>query len=117
MKKVEIIEKVLAKEITCEDAHINYSVFNAYRNSKRHKQELLNFDDCIWERDIEPIIQFCKENEIDEITISTTFSGLLETLESFSELGCEMIGLTKVNYVEWDENIKKIPAMKIRITR
>lgn len=117
MKQIEIIEKVLNKEISCEDAHINYSVFDAYRNSKRHKQELLNFDDCIWERDIEPIIAACKEHGIKEITISSTFSGLLETLEIFAEYGCEIIGLTKVNCYDWRDEVKKIPAMKIRMPR
>lgn len=117
MKQIEVIEKVLAKEITCEDANVNYTVFNAYRHSKKDKQELLNFDDCIWERDIEHIVFFCKENGIEEITISSGFSGLLETLEIFVEYGCELIGLTKVNYVDWKDEEKKIPAMKIRMPR
>ena len=116
MKQIEVIEKIIRKEVEYTK-ELNYTIYNAYRNSKRHKQELLDFTDCIWDKDIEPIIQFCKENEIEEITISSTFSGLLETLERFSELGCEMIGLTKVNYVEWEDSIKKIPAMKIRIPR
>ena len=117
MKQIEIIEKVLAKEITCEDAKVNYTVFNAYRHSKKDKQELLNFDDVIWDRDIEHIVFFCKENGIEEITISTTFSGLLETLEIFTEYGCELAGLVKVNYIDWCGEVKKIPAMKVRIPR
>lgn len=116
MKRIELFEKVLAKEIEYT-REINYAVFNAYKNSKRNNQELLDFSECIWEKDYEPIIKFCKENDIEEFTISSTFSGLLETLDGFEHLGCELVGLTKVNYVRWQDEIEKIPAMKIRIPR
>ena len=117
MINIEAIEKVLAKKITCEDANVNYYVFNAYLQSKLDKQEILDFGECIWEKDIEPIITFCKENGIEEITISSRFSGLLETLEIFIGYGCEMVGLTRVNRVEWGGEVNKIPAMKLRIPR
>lgn len=118
MKQIEKLEKLLAKEITWDEANVNDTLFIAYKHSKKDKQELLNFDEVIWERDIEPIVWFCKENGMDEITISSTFSGLLETLEIFAEYGCEIVGLTKVNYISWcDDEVKKIPAMKIRIPR
>ena len=117
MKQIEKLEKLLAKEITFEDANVNHTIFCAYRTTQRQKIETLNFGDCIWDRDIPEIINFCKEHEIKEITITSTFSGLLETLEIFADYGCEIVGLTKVNYVDWDDEVKKIPAMKIRMPR
>lgn len=116
MKKIEVIEKVLAKEIPYSK-DLNYTIFTAYKNSKRYKKELLDFDEVIWDNDIEPIIATCKEYGIEEITISSTFSGLLETLDKMTESGCELIGLTKVNYIDWNDKAKKIPAMKIRMPR
>lgn len=117
MKKIEIIEKVLNKEIDFAEANINHTIFCAYRTTQRQKIETLNFSDCIWDRDIPEIINFCKEHEIKEITITSTFSGLLETLEIFADYGCEIVGLIKVTYVDWDDETKKAPAMKIRMPR
>jgi hypothetical protein len=117
MKKIEVIEKVLNKEITFEEANVNHTILCAYRATQRGKIETLNFSDVIWDRDIPEIIKFCKEHEIKEITITSTFSGLLETLEIFADYGCEIVGLTKVTYVEWDDEIKKVPGMKIRMPR
>ena len=115
MKKIEILDKVIAKEIPYTRA-INHTIYNAYKDSLRNKQETLDFSECVWDKDIEPIIQICKENGIEEITLSTTFSGLLEVLENFANHGCEIVGLTKVNYIEYGGNIKKIPAMKIKMS-
>ena len=117
MKKIEKIEKLLAKEISFEEANVNHTIFCAYRSTQRNKIETLNFPDVIWDRDIPEIINFCKEYGIKEITITSTFSGLLETLEIFADYGCEIVGLTKVTYVDWDKEIKKAPAMKIRMPR
>lgn len=116
MKTIDICEKVLNKEIQYPE-DLNCTIFTAYKHSKRYKQELLNFDEVIWEKDIEPIIEFCKENGIEEITISSTFSGILETLDIMAEYGCEIICLTKVNYIDWHDEVTKIPALKIRMPR
>ena len=117
MKQIEVIEKLIAKEITFDEVYVNDTVFNAYRATQRGKIEILNFPDVIWKRDIPEIIDFCKEHKIKEITITSTFSGLLDTLEIFADYGCEIVGLTKVTYVDWDKEIKKAPAMKIRMPR
>lgn len=109
MKQIKILEKDLAD--------VNGTFFVAYKNSMRRHKDLLDFDDVIWDKDVDPIITHCKEYGIEEITISSTFSGLLETLETFAENGCEIVGLTKVNYIDWDDQEKKIPAMKIRMPR
>lgn len=117
MQKIEKLEKVLNKEIDFAEANVNQTIFCAYRTTQRQKIEILNFSDCIWDRDIPEIITFCKENSIKEITITSTFSGLLETLEIFADYGCEIIGLTKVKYIDWDDEEKKAPAMKIKMPR
>ena len=117
MKKIEVIEKLLAKEITWDDANVNHTVFCAYKATQRGQIETLNFGDVIWDRDVPEIISFCRENGIKEITISSTFSGLLETLEIFADYGCTIIGLTKVTYIDWSDEEKKAPAMKVRMPR
>ena len=117
MKQIEILEKVLAKKIAYNEANVNDTFFVAYKSSTRKYKDLLDFNDVIWDRDVQPIIANCKEFGIEEITISSTFSGLLETLEIFADNGCKIVGLTKVDYIDWDGQDKKIPAMKIQMPK
>lgn len=123
MKQIEIIEKVLAKEIKFSDANINQTFFCAYRDSKDKNLETLDFHDVIWEHDIAPIIAHCKEYGIEEITISCTFTSFLEKLSEFLDRGCELAGVVKINsgFNELTNDFKvvekMIPAMKIRMPR
>lgn len=96
MKTIEKIERVLAKEITCEDAKVNCTLINAYIQSRRNNFETLNFDDVIWERDIPEIVSNCVEYGIQYITISSGFSGMINTLAEFAEAGCKMNGFVKL---------------------
>ena len=64
---------------------------------------LIDFHDVIWERDILQIVENLKEFKITEFTISCNFSGLIDTLTKFMNLGCTMIGTTtvKANYTDF----------------
>jgi len=98
------------------------TMFWAYRNSKDAGCDDLNFYETIWERDIEYIVETCRANEIKQITISSSFSGMPEVLWEFCKLGCKVVGMKQVpsNYEEWDwEEQKKlrrlVPAVILKI--
>ena len=119
MKKIDWIEDLKAKgNFKLSDHKINYAIYWAYNESLEAENETLNFGDVIWEHDTETIIAFCKENGIGCITISSTFSGLINVLAKLEELGCKMDGLTKVNK-RWTDiatgKHEQIPAIKIII--
>jgi hypothetical protein len=97
MKQIEIMEKVLKKEIPYSK-NVNFTFFNAYRNTRRHEQENLNFDDVIWDEDIPEIVAHCKEYGIEYITISSVFSGMIDVLEKFNAAGCSICGFCKVDF-------------------
>ena len=63
------------------------------------------------------IVDFCRENGIDHLTISSTFSSLITILAKFEELGCKMDGLTKVNkrFRESNGEREQIPALRMII--
>lgn len=89
MKTIERIEKANKGEI-------NYTLLWAYKDSQQAGTDELNFSEVIWEKDIKPIVDFCKEEKIEYITISSTFSSLIETLWEFEKLGCKMVGMKEV---------------------
>ena len=120
MRKINWIEDLKAKGNSKLSYYgLNYTTYWAYNYSMEAENETLNFGDVVWEYDIEEIIAFCKENGIDHITISSTFSSLITILAKFEELGCKMAGLTKVNSRFRDiatGEREQIPAIKMIIS-
>jgi hypothetical protein len=98
MKKINWIEDLKAKgNFKLSDHKINFTTYWAYNNSLEAENETLDFSEVIWPQDIPEIVDFCKANGFEEITISSTFSSMITVLAKFEELGCKMAGLTKVN--------------------
>lgn len=117
MKEIKVFEEAIANEIhSLKDAGINGTMFWAYRASKEVGNELIDFSEVIWDKDIEAIVKTCKENGIKEFTISSTMSGLIETLVEFEKYGIKMSGLTQVKakYKDFITNeYAVIPAIKM----
>lgn len=118
MKKIELFERAIEeKAASLADYGINPTLFWAYRNSILAGNEQIDFDEVIWEKDIEEIAKALKENSIAEFTISSTFSGLISTLATFEKYGFKMAGLTEVKakYTEWgSDKHPVIPAIRMQ---
>ena len=117
MKRIERFEQAIENKVKDLRAEgINPTLFWAYRYLEETGNDTIDFDDCIWEHEIEDIANCLKENGILEFTISSTFSSLIETLAEFQKHGFQMAGLTEVNarYTEVGSNNKKrIPAIRM----
>ena len=98
MKPIRKFEEAIAckESRKLSDFGINSTMFWAYRKSQEAGCEFLNFDDVIWNYDVAPIVEACQEEGIERITISSTFSSLVENLSFFDELGCKILGMTFV---------------------
>ena len=115
MKEIEVFEKAMECK-NLRELGINWAIYSAYFHSKDVGNELIDFHEVIWEKDIPEIVRICRENGIREFTISSTFSSLIETLAKFEKLGCKMFGLTQVkaSYTDWQTGKKAlIPAIKM----
>ena len=123
MKDIKKFEEAIRNEVKDQKAEgINRTMFWAYRDTKDAGAADLNFHEVIWEEDIEPIVKTCREEGIEQITISSTFSGLTETLWKLTEHGCTIAGMKKVpmRYTEYDRETGKTrtayaPALIIRL--
>ena len=58
--------------------------------------ETIDFEDVIWDKDVEEIINHCKEFGIKTITVSSNFSGVINILGMFTDNGCKVKGIKKV---------------------
>lgn len=117
MKKIDLFERAIAEQAgSLSDYGINSTMFWAYRKSLTADNDLIDFNEVIWDEDAEAIAACMKENGITEFTISSTFSGLIPTLAAFDKLGFKVTGVTEVNapYKDWQTNTyARIPAVRM----
>lgn len=117
MKKIEAFENA-DRSKSLGEQNINHTVYWAYQTAKEAGNDLLDFNEVIWDYDIKAILETCKTYGITEFTISSTFSSLIATLAAFDKLGCKMTGLCEVNarYSDFSTGEKKrIPAIKMSL--
>lgn len=118
MKTIDKIEKVKNINVLLEDVGINRTFYWAYIRTQETTNEILDFNDVIWESDVEGIIKNCKEFGLKEITISSRFASLIEILAEFEKQGAKLAGLTQVTsrfYACGTNNYELINALKIEI--
>ncbi len=108
---IEEFDKILAG-VSKPDKYTNYALFGAYEASISVCNKYLNFQQIIFDEDIEPIVNTCKKNGIREFTISYEKIGLLKTLEAFENLGCKITGFTKAPRYP---DAKPIRALKLQV--
>lgn len=118
MKTIDKIEKVKNMNVLLEDVGINRTFYWAYIRTQETTNENLDFEDVIWENDVEGIIKNCKEFGLKEITISSRFASLIDILAEFEKQGAKLAGLTQVTsrfYACGTNNYELINALKIEI--
>lgn len=117
MKKIDLFERAIAEQVkSLSDYGINGTMFWAYRKSVTAENDLIDFNEVIWDDDVEAIAACMKDNGISEFTISSTFSGLIPTLAAFDKLGFKVAGITEVNapYKDWQtDTYARIPAVRM----
>lgn len=111
MKKIEKFEEARERKASFEETKINPTMFRAYTKSLKLDYDLINFEDVIWENDVEPIVNSCRELNITMITITCEQSSMIKILSLFDKLGCKILGMTelKTQYYDWDKDDNKIP--------
>ena len=120
MKEIRTFEKAIEEKVrSLKDVGINPTLFWAYRTSKEESgNDLIDFNEVIWDYDIKEIADCLRAEGITEFTISSTFSSLIETLAAFEKEGIRMAGLTEVNatYSDWRTGKKaRIPAIRMTL--
>ncbi len=118
MKTIEKLEQAKQQNANLKEWGINSTFYWAYRRSADVNNETIDFEDIIWDEDVEKIIKHCKEFEIKTITISSNSSGIINVLGIFADNGCKVKGMKKVisQYTEFETGKNKIiNAVEIEI--
>ena len=73
MKEIRTFEEAIEQNArSLKELGINGTLFWAYRTSKETGNELIDFNEVIWDYDIEEIAQTLRANDITEFTISSS---------------------------------------------
>ncbi len=106
MKTIKKLEQAKKQNANLNDIGINHTFYWAYRIALKTGNDLIDLNDAVWDCDVEAIINHCKEFGISEITMSSSFSGAIQTLGLFEDKGCKIIGLKKIKsqYTEFESN-------------
>jgi hypothetical protein len=80
-----------------EMGDIACKVWRAYEKSRDNENEILDFDDIIWDRDVEALTACMRENGIKAFTYSCRATDAVETLWLFKEAGCTIGEMVEVN--------------------
>ena len=121
MKEIRRFEELMNAKgnISLKDAGVNSTLYWAYRISKEESEnDLIDFNEVIWDYDIKEIADSMRAEGIKEFTISSAFSSLIETLAEFEKNGIYMNGLTTVNarYTDWETGEhSRIPEIKMEL--
>lgn len=114
MKRIETFESAKDSGKTFDELKINHTLYWAYMTARETGNDLIDFNEVIWDYDIQPIVEECRALGIEKFTISSTFSSLIPTLAEFEKQGCKMEGLTQVKsrHTDWQTGKRaEIPAI------
>lgn len=111
MKKIAILDKVINNEISYSEVEVNGTFFNAYIKTQRYGYKELDFNDVIWENDIEEIIANCKKFNVKHFTISNTASGFIRKLALFKKAGCDFAGLSTIK----DDFLGEVDVIRMKV--
>lgn len=86
-----------AKDKMAAKGDIAWTIWRAYENSKDNENEILDFNDIIWDRDVEALTACMRENGIKAFTYSCGATDAIETLWLFKQAGCTIGEMVDVN--------------------
>ena len=96
---------------------IAWKIWRAYEKSRDNENEILDFDDIIWDRDVEALTACMRENGIKAFTYSCQATDAIETLWLFKQAGCTIGEMVEVNLRKdlWGKTYEKGHAFKMNI--
>lgn len=113
MKPIQKYEDLLRKVDNGLPVQLCYfDVLIAYRQTQEDRNALLNFRDI----ELTSVFRACTvldDDGIEEITISSRWSGMLDIVEVFEECGFKVVGTAKVQKLTFNDEFITEPALHL----
>ena len=93
-------------------------IWTMYEKAKENQNLYIDFNDVIWDNEVQSIIKTLRDNGIEKFTFSSTWSDAVKTAWLFTQNGCTLEGLTEINEGYEDfitGKIKKTPAYLFKL--
>ena len=93
-------------------------IWMMYEKAKENQNMYIDFNDVIWDNEVQSIIKTLRDNRIEKFTFSSTWSGAVRTAWLFTQNGCTLEGLTEINEGYEDfitVEMKKTPAYLFKL--
>ena len=106
-----------AKDRMAAKGDIACKIWRAYEKSRDNENEILDFNDIIWDRDVEALTTCMRENGIKAFTYSCQATDAIETLGLFKQAGCIIGETVEINLRKdlWGKGYEKGHAFKMSI--
>ena len=118
--KQEVREAHKAFDESIEEKGKAYArYFREYEEAQTRGNACIDFNDCIWEKDIPQMVADLRAFGIKEFTLSSTFSSIVKTAWVFQQNGCSLEGMAEIKgrcKAFLSEDYEKVPAFKFKIS-
>ena len=117
MKRIDFLDKAAERKAPYTEIGVNYNFGLAYFAALRNGNDRIDFSGALHESDTEAIIADCKRFGVTEITVSSTWSGVVERVAVFIDSGWRLDGMVKVKGDSVDYRTGEriiVPALLLR---
>ena len=108
--------EIIKDSFKAKSKYVN-RIMRDYEVSRDNGNDILNFDDIIWDDDVEALTACMKENGIKAFTYSCRAASSIDTLWLFKQAGCTIGDLVEINIREefYGEGYEKGHAFRITL--
>lgn len=93
-------------------------LYRYYSEAQQRKNNYIDLNEVVWDKDVPDLIEGFRSCGIDHFTFSSSWSSAIETAWLFTENGCSLEGLIRINSAHKDfetHEFTKVPAYLFRI--
>ena len=117
MKRIDFLDKAAERKAPYTEIGVNHNFGLAYFAALRNGNDRIDFSGALHESDTEAILADCRRFGVTEITVSSTWSGVVERVAVFIDSGWRLDGMVKVKGDSVDYRTGEritVPALLLR---
>ena len=117
MKHIDFLDQAAERGASYDELGVNQNFGLAYFAAIRNGNDRIDFSGALHESDTETILADCRRFGVTEITVSSTWSGVVDRVAAFVDGGWRLDGMVKVKGDSVDYRTGEritVPALLLR---